>query len=273
MKSRAAWPCGVALCSLLAAGAAAQTTVLGEVTPLPGTVAEVVSPAPGRIISPRETPYTLGDRVKAGDPLAIIEHRYNLHDSAHLSTIRWDLLKMVLETRTAALEARIARERAERLMQLGSASGQQVQDLRAAELAAKAEYEKQRTLLAQQDSEMQQANLVRKGIFSPIDGDISYAHYTQSQFIVDGVLLFRIVNLEAVGVAARFPEKERPRLRSSAKARIRFDSLPGKDYVGALEVIPPLVDPQSRTWNVVFRVENPGEHLRFGMIGQVELLP
>jgi multidrug efflux pump subunit AcrA (membrane-fusion protein) len=56
-------------------------------------------------------------------------------------------------------------------------------------------------------------------------------------------------------------------------ARIRFDSLPGREFTGRLEQIVPVVDPQSRTRDVLFRVENPGELLRFGMIGQVEVQP
>ena len=102
---------------LVSAGAATDTikaqpvTVLGQVVSLPDTVAEVQSPATGRILPPRENPYTVGDVVKKGDPLAIIEHRYNLHDASHLSTVRWDLLSVMLEARVAAVSARVERAR------------------------------------------------------------------------------------------------------------------------------------------------------------------
>ncbi len=256
-----------------AAVQAQPATVLGEVVPLSDTVAEVQCPAAGRIISPREKPLSVGDKVQAGDPLAIIEHHYVLHDAAHLSNTRWNLLIAMLDARWVALEARIEREKAERLLGLGSVSGRQVQELRAAELVAKAEYDKRRTLLEQQDSQIQRTELVRRGIFSPIEGDISFANFTQGQIINEGVLLFLIVNMKEVGVSARFTEADRNRLKPDSTIRIRFDSVPGEVYTGRVEVMPPAVNPVTRTWDVLFRVENPGKRLRFGMIGRVELSP
>ncbi len=247
-----------------------RANVLGKVVALPDTIAEVQSPATGRILSPRERPFTIGDTVKKGDPLAILEHRFNLHDSSHLSTIRWDLLSLMLDARTAALEAKIAREKAERLLAIGTASGQEVQALKAAEAVAQAEYQKRKTLLEEQDSQAQGAELVRRGIFSPIDGTISFISFTQGQTINEGVLLFRIANRKEVGFTARFPETEFHRWEGKAAARFHFDSLPGKVFVGRPEVVAPTVDLQSRTRDVLFRVANTGEYLRYGMIGWLE---
>ena len=268
--------CTVTLLLLLPVRAADQppasqrANVLGKVVALPDTVAEVQSPATGRILSPRERPYSVGDQVKKGDPLAIIEHRYNLHDSSHLSTIRWDLLSVMLEARTAAVEAKIAREKAERLMAVGTVSGQRVQELKAAEAMAEAEYRKRKTLLDQQDSQVQGAELVRKGLFSPIDGTINFITFTQGQTINEGVVLFRISNRKEVGFQARFPETEFRRWEGKTQARIHFDSIPGKVFIGKPEVVAPAVDPQSRTRDVIFRVSNTGEYLRYGMIGWLE---
>ena len=257
---------------LVSAGAAADqvVTVLGQVVSLPDTVAEVQSPATGRILPPRENPYTVGDPVKKGDPLAIIEHRYNLHDASHLSTVRWDLLSVMLDARVAAVTARVEREKAERLFRLGTVSGQEVAALRATELMAKAEYEKRKTLLEQQDAQLQGTELVRRGLFSPIDGVISFVSFTQGQIINEGVLLFRVVNRKEVGFLARFPETDFRRWEGKAAAKIHFDSLPGKIFEGRPEVVSPAVDPQSRTRDVLFRVKNTGDYLRYGMIGRLE---
>ena len=250
---------------------AQHATVLGKVVSLPDTVVEVQSPATGKILSPREVPYTVGDQVKKGDPVAIIENRYNLHDASHLSTVRWDLLAVLLEARNAWVNARLEREKAERLLSIGTSSGQEVANLRAAEAEAKAEYDRRKTLLDQQDSQLQGADLVRKGILSPIDGTISAVTFTQGQVINEGIVLFRIVNRKEVGFSARFPETEFSRWEGKATARIHFDSLPGKVFQGKPEVVSPTVDPQSRTRDVLFRVTNTGELLRYGMIGWLEL--
>lgn len=263
------------VCALLLAAAgrasAQQAVVLGKVTPLPNTVAEIYSPADGRITPAREQPFAVGDTVKKGDPLAIIEHRYNLHDLSHMGTVRWELLSVTLEARRVAVKARVDRERAERLQKLGSVSEQEAQALRAAEMVAEAEYEKRRTLLEHQDAQVQGSEITRKGLFAPIDGEISFANFTQGQLITEGVLLYRIVNRNEVGFAARFPEGDRRPLEGKLTARIRFDSLPEKVYTGKLQTVAPLVDPQSRTREVLFRLENPGQLLRYGMIGRLEI--
>ena len=262
----------VAFLCVATLGTAQQAAVLGKVTPLPNTVVEVYSPADGKIVPARERPLAVGDGIKKGDPLAVIEYRYNLHDSSHMSTVRWDLLSVMLEARRVALKARIDRERAERLQRLGSVSAQEVQTLRAAEQVAEAEYEKRKTLLEYQDAQVQASEITRRGLFSPVDGEISFANFTQGQLITEGVLLYRIVNRIAVGFAARFPEADRRPLDGKITARIHFDSLPGKVYTGRLEAVSPSVDPQSRAREVLFRVENPEGLLRFGMIGRMEIL-
>ena len=89
------------------------------------------------MVSPRERFFNVGDHVKKGEPIVILEHRYNLHDAAHISNLRWDLLKVKLDTQYRATEARVARERGERLVALGNMSGQELQRLKADELQAK----------------------------------------------------------------------------------------------------------------------------------------
>ncbi len=244
--------------------------VLGKIVPLPNTVSEVYSPADGRIIAARETPFAVGDAVKKGDPLAIIEHRYNLHDLSHMGTVRWELLSVMLEARRISAQARVDREKAERLLRLGSASEQEVQALRAAEEVAEAEFQKRRILLEFQDAQVQGSEITRKGLFAPTDGEISAAGFTQGQLITEGVLLYRIVDRREVAFAARFPESV-PSFEENRKVRIRFDGLPDKVYMGALEAVSPVVDPQSRTREVLFRLANPGLLLRYGMTGTLEL--
>lgn len=250
---------------------AQQSFILGKVEPLPNTVGEIYSPADGRVLSAREDPYAVGDTVKKGDPLAVIEHRYNLHDLSHMGTVRWELLSVMLDARRTATQARVDREKAERLFRLGSVSEREVQALRVAEQVAEAEFEKRRVLLEHQDAQVQGSEITRRGLFSTLDGEISYASFTQGQLITEGVLLYRIVDRREVGFAARFPEADSRPLSGKLAARIRFDGLPDKEYTGTLETVSPVVDPESRTRVALFRVKNPGLLLRYGMVGHLEL--
>src|SRR3972149_6556672 len=84
-----------------AGGWTQSASPLGKVVPLSSNVAHMFAPATGIIMSAREKPFTVGDRVKKGEPLAIIFNRYDLHDAAHISNIRWDFLGQMMETRYA----------------------------------------------------------------------------------------------------------------------------------------------------------------------------
>lgn len=266
--------CSTAILMMVLGGTyswAQQASFLGQVVPLSGTVADVNSPAAGQMIPARLKPYTVGDRVKKGEPLLVISNRYNLHDDAHLSTVRWDLLQQMIEARYAALEARVAREKAERLKGLGSVSGQQLAQLKAAEQVSQAEYLRRKALLDQQDEQIQGTTLERRGLTAPIDGQISLANFTQGQMVYEGFLLYRIVNLKQVAVSARVPESSFRPWPQGTVAQIRFDDFPGREFTGRLERILPTVDPLSRAREVLFRVDNPEELLRFGMIGRIEV--
>ena len=273
-RALASLPGAFLLLLLLSGGAGAasaqEAVVLGRVVPLPNTVVEIYSPADGRILPARANPVTVGDQVQKGDALAIIEYRYNLHDASHMGTVRWDLLSVMLEARRVALKARIDREKAERLFELGSISGQEVQAVKAAEQVAEGEYAKRKELLDYQDAQVRNTQLVRRGLFTTIDGEVSFANFTQGQLVTEGVLLYRVVNLKEVGFAARFPEGDRHPLNKNATVEIRLDAVPGKVYTGHFETVSAVIDPATRTRDVVFRVENPGELLRFEMIGRVE---
>ncbi|OFV98023.1 MAG: hypothetical protein A3F68_04325 [Acidobacteria bacterium RIFCSPLOWO2_12_FULL_54_10] len=267
--------CGLFLFSafVFSTRALAQTSqVFARVVPLADSVSEIYAPATGRIIPATPQLLTVGDKIKKGDPIAIIEHRYNLHDWVHLTTVRWDFLSPVQDARYALTKARVDREKAERLLSLGSVSGQEVQALRAAEQVAQATYDKRKGLLDQQDTQIQQASLVRRGIFSPMTGDVSFVNFTQGQMVNEGFLLYRLTMLDQVGIAARIPESDRRAFEGNLSIRVRFDNLPGKTFAGKLEAVPPIVDPLTQVREVIFRVDNPGELLRFGMIGEAELV-
>ena len=126
-------------------------------------------------------------------------------------------------------------------------------------------------LSAKADEQIAGTTLENRRVAAPIDGQISVANFTHGQMVYEELQLFRIVNLKQVGVAARVPEASFQPWPVGTAARIRVDDLPGKEFTGKLEQILPIVDPLSRARDVQFRIENPDELLRFGMIGQVEV--
>jgi multidrug efflux pump subunit AcrA (membrane-fusion protein) len=125
--------------------------------------------------------------------------------------------------------------------------------------------------LDQQDQEIAQSKITRRPLVSPIEGEVTFANFTQGQTIHEGQLLYRVTNRKEVGFLVRVPEVEYRPWPANTVAKVRFDSLPGKVFAGRLEKALPVVDPLSRAREILLRLENPDELLRLGMIGQVEV--
>ncbi|MEC7520623.1 MAG: efflux RND transporter periplasmic adaptor subunit [Myxococcota bacterium] len=78
----------------------------------------------------------------------------------------------------------------------------------------------------------------------------------------------RLVDLSAVEIAARIPERELARVREGAAAEVRFPAL-DQSFEGAVSRIAPEIDTQSRTVEIVVRVDNPERLIRGGMSAEV----
>ena len=111
---------------------------------------------------------------------------------------------------------------------------------------------------------------MRRPLNSPIEGDIAEAFFTQNQLVYEGFKLYRIVNIAQVGVTAHVREEDYQAKPLGSKARFKFDSIPGKGFTGTLEIIAPNADPDTRTRELTYRVDNADQLLRFGMIGRME---
>lgn len=83
-------------------------------------------------------------------------------------------------------------------------------------------------------------------------------------------IIARIVDLSAVEIAARIPERELARVSEGAATEVRFPAL-DRAFSGTVSRIAPEIETQTRTVEIVVRVDNPEGLIRGGMSAEVAI--
>ena len=214
-----------------------------------GRVAHVFSPVSGRVTSVLGK---LGQKVRAGEPLAVIE-------SPDLATAWSDVLK----ARADAAAADHENDRQKNLYEHGAGSERDSEAAR--DNAAKADAELQRAELrlkllhASPEGSPTQQFLLR----APVGGEIVSRAATPG-LEVEGVLssanivqeLFTVGELDPIWIWGDVYERDLGRVRAGQKVAITSVAYPGRAIDGAIDYVGGTLDPQTHTAKVRCVVRN-----------------
>jgi membrane fusion protein, heavy metal efflux system len=204
----------------------------------------------------------LGAEVRRGAPLAAIF-------SSELADAQMKYLSM-----RAMLEADHQKlERTQKLVALGSASRQELEEVSAVHTGHETEVAaaRQRLLLLGLSSErvarLETAPEVvsEVTVTSPADGLVIARSVNPGQVINAGQDLFVVTDLSTVWVIGDLYERDFSRVRAGSPATITLPSMPDRTVKGRVAYIDPRVDPATRTAKVRVEVPNRGGELRLGM--------
>ncbi len=210
----------------------------------------------------RQATVELGASVRRGEPLAVVF-------SAELADAQMKYVSML-----AMLEADHQKlERTKKLVALGAASRQELEEVAALHTGHETEVAaaRQRLLLfglsadrvAKLDSASQVVSEVT--VPSPADGLVISRAVNPGQVITSGQELFAITDLSTVWVIGDLYERDFPRVRVGSPATIAIPSVPDRPLKGRVSYIDPRVDPATRTAKVRVETPNRGGDLRLGM--------
>jgi RND family efflux transporter MFP subunit len=235
---------------------APRVTVAGVLAPLPGKDVKVGALVPGRV---DRVFVAEGDAVKSGQALAHVE----------AEPLRQNVSQAQAQREHASAELQNAKtklERAERLYRDGIAAKQEVDDARAAVVAAESGLKS-----AQATGGIAGVQLERATLRAPIDGVVAAILVPAGQ-PVDGngtpvieVADTKVLDLRAPVSAARVGDV-------SVGQRAELDVEGVGTVAGAVEAIAPLVDPTTNTVVVRVRVPNDDGRLRGGMFARGAIL-
>jgi cobalt-zinc-cadmium efflux system membrane fusion protein len=204
----------------------------------------------------------LGSAVKRGTPLATLF-------SAELADAQTKYLSMA-----AMLDADHKKlERTRKLVEIGAASRQELEEVTAIHdsHATEVEAARQRLLLLGLTSEQVAALRSPSQVVSevvvpaPIDGVVTGRSANLGQVVGMGMELFVVTDLSEVWVVGDLYEQDFQIVRVGTEAAITTPAYPGLALRGRVSYIDPRVDPLTRTAKVRVEVPNRDGRLRLGM--------
>ena len=204
----------------------------------------------------------LGDHVKAGQPLAIIDG----------PEVDQELNQAKAALAQAQANLALARVSAERWKALGKRNAVARQDVDEKEAAYQAR---------QADVEAARANVARlsqlvgyQTIVAPFDGVISVRNVDVGALVSSGGSgkeLFRIANTGTLRVYVAIPQSYVRSVHTGLHADVLVNEFPGRRFPGTVVRIAGALDPATRTLLAEVRIPNPNGELLAGMFGQVVL--
>jgi RND family efflux transporter MFP subunit len=257
---------------------------------LPGTLqalteAPILARADGYLKSRR---VDLGDRVRAGQPLAEIDAP-EVDQQIRQSEAAVEQAQAALEQAQASLEqgkanrelARVTAERWKTLAAEGVVS-QQENDQNQAQLASQsANVQALEKAVSAQRSNIaaSQANLARlqdvqsyRVVKAPFDGVITLRNVDVGALVSSGTtLLYRIAQTETLRTYVNVPQDNANSVHAGQPAQLTLSNFPGRRFPGAVARTANALDPASRTMLVEVDVPNPGSVLFPGMYAEVDL--
>jgi cobalt-zinc-cadmium efflux system membrane fusion protein len=228
---------------------------------------KVSSPLQGRVVEVRAH---LGDRVKAGDTLLII-------DSPDITQAYSEFVKEASELEFATRGYELAKE-------LYQTKALALKDLKQAEndlIKARAEFRRAKERLlslripsVELDKPLAQQRITsRFEMKSPLTGTVVERTVTPGQSVSAdaGQVLFTVADLDRLQVVADVYERDLALVKVSQVARVNVEAYPDADFAAVVAAIGDVVDPNTRTIKVRAWVDNQDHRLKPEMFARLRL--
>lgn len=244
-----------------------ELSLAGKVAYGEDRYSKISSPLQGRVVEVRAH---LGDRVKVGDTLLII-------DSPDITEAYSEFVKEASELEYAARAHELAKE-------LYQTKALALKDLKQAEndvIKARAEFRRAKERLLslrvpniELDKPLAQQRITsRFDMKSPLSGTVVERTVTPGQSVSAdaGQVLFTVADLDRLQVVADVYERDLALVKVSQVARVNVEAYPDADFAAVVASIGDVVDPNTRTIKVRAWVDNQDHRLKPEMFARLRL--
>ena len=243
---------------------------VGTVQPIDSRIGEVSPLSRGRIV---EVKAKIGDRVQAGQTLALFDNLEAIDLSAQEQSARAEIAKLNAQLVPAVRQS----ERSRRLADIGASPEKDAEFSKSEEQGIRASIASQQALLRGIQQRLHRYGLSSSSqgsigsLRAPFSGVVTKATVSAGEVVEPGRELFTVADLSRVWVQAEVYEKDLGRIRVGQDAAIRVDTYPNESFAGRVTYISDVLDPQTRTARVRCEVENRVMRLKTDMFANIEL--
>lgn len=174
-----------------------------------------------------------------------------------------------LEAKETAAEA--ARASAQR--ELAQSNTQRAQKLYEQEVISQSQLDDLRTGLkvAEANENLARARLAKTVVRAPFSGSLGRRRVSSGSYLKAGDVITELARIDEMRVTFAAPERYLARLKPGSAVSISTPAFPGESFAGKIAVVDPVIDPESRSVQLVARVPNPNHKLHSGMSANVSV--
>lgn len=211
-----------------------------------------------------------GDRVGAGDVLAVLDYRL-IAASLKVAEARKNSNATIKSTRTELEMQREKLAQFEKLYAAGNARKDEVVRSRLDEKIAAANLERaqEQQLILKLEYQRIQAEIESRFIRSPLDGIVSTVNRDVGETVSTQSPFIRVVNVDQLKFITNAPLEAVSTLNVGEQVRVVLDGNAG-EVTGIVEHVAETVDPTSNTVKISVNISDPGR-VKSGLAGRLVL--
>lgn len=126
-----------------------------------------------------------------------------------------------------------------------------------------------RLKVAEADVALAQARFEKTRIVAPFDGVTGARQVSPGAFLQPGDPITDLAQIHEIKVVFTAPERYVPKLQPGEEVQISTTAYPGVSLTGVIDVVDPVLDPETRSVQVIARAQNPEGRFRPGMSADV----
>ncbi len=241
----------------------------GKVVPRTDRYAQVSAPVSGRVLASGASVPLVGQRVKRGEVLALVQQSLSTSEATGLSTGYIQAEAEVSRAQAALEQARRDLTRLESLQ--GVVAEKDVQQARLTVSTAEQEWSRAKAARDVLSGARQGQGTARFPLVAPIDGVLVEARATVGEQVDPARPLFAVLDASVVWVEARVYEGDVSRVESTSGALVDTPAYEGQHFAARLYHVGQLVDESTRSVRVLFEADNREGRLRPGMFVDVAI--
>jgi Cu(I)/Ag(I) efflux system membrane fusion protein len=107
--------------------------------------------------------------------------------------------------------------------------------------------------------------------YSPVSGYVSEVAISREEHVMEGGLMYRVVNLSSVWVDFQAYESNVANIDEGDKVRFSVEAFPGQAFESTVIYVDPFLNTDSRSVTIRAEVENPNSRLKPGMLAKANI--